>query len=353
MPKNSRRAAQDPNASRMTLGEHLEELRWSLFRSLLALLVACVVCIWPAKYLLEILVRPLVLALRANGQPNTLLATNPVESIVVYIKVVLVFALILAAPYILRQLWMFVAAGLYPRERQWVQRLTLPSVLLFIAGVVFMYAFALLVSLNFLVGFSSWLPLPQAQPTAFERTLLRLPDPAAPTSQPSTVAWPTVPVVSSDPAEAPPGAVWLNLPEQRLKVRHENDTYSYQLQRDDKRGMVTAHFKIGEYLNFVLVLTIAFGLAFQLPMVVIFLSRAGIVPVATFRKYRKAAILAIVFIAGTLAPPDLLSHILLSGPMIALFEIGLLVAGRQEKQRAQAEAEAAEGGGLDEGGGRE
>ena len=75
---------------------------------------------------------------------------------------------------------------------------------------------------------------------------------------------------------------------------------------------------------------IAFGAAFQLPLVVIFLVATGIASVATLRSYRKVVFLTIVVIAGILAPPDLLSHLMLSGPMILLFEIGLLIAARRE-----------------------
>ena len=138
----------------MTLGEHLEELRGCVARSLIALVAVCLACIWPAKYLLELIARPMVLALRRHGQPDSFLATGPVETLLVYVKVVLIFGLIIAGPYILYQLWGFVAAGLYRHERHWVHRLVPTSVGLFLSGVVFMYVFALLLSLNFLVGFS-------------------------------------------------------------------------------------------------------------------------------------------------------------------------------------------------------
>jgi len=329
MARRGRRKSTDPADTRMTLGEHLDELRGCLVRSLLAFALACIACIWPAKYLLELMVRPLVLALRAHDQPLSLLQTSPVETVVVYIKVVLIAAFVISGPYIIYQFWSFVAVGLYPKEKAWVYRLVGPSVGLFLAGVEFMYAFALLASLNFLVGFGSWLPMPRAQPTAVERILLHEPAPDSAASQPSLEGAPQVAVLWNDPPERPNGAVWFNETERRLKIQAGDETYSYQLQRDDRRAMVTTHFKIGEYLTFVLVLVIAFGLAFQLPLVVIFLSRSGIVPVATFRKYRKPVILLIIFIAGMLAPPDLLSHILLSGPMIILFEVGLLLAGRR------------------------
>jgi sec-independent protein translocase protein TatC len=324
---------EDPDAYRMTLGEHLDELRGSVIRSLLALVLISIACIWPAKYLLEIIARPMVLALRRHGQQESFLQTSPVEGIVVYIKVVVIFGLIFSAPYILWQLWKFAAVGLYKHERRWVYRLFPPSIALFLTGVIFMYAIVLVVSLNFLVGFAGWLPLPDPEPTVMERALLGIKDEQVPETQPTVESSPAIPLLTKDPNNPPVGAAWVNVPEGRLKIRYPNNTYSARLQRDDKRALMAPHFKIGEYLSFVLILTIAFGVAFQMPLVVIFLVRIGIVKVETLRKYRKIVILLIVIIAGILAPPDLLSHLLLSGPMIILFEIGLLFAGRTPKPK--------------------
>ncbi len=324
----------------MTIGEHLEELRGCLARALIALVLACVACIYPARYLLELIARPVILVLRARGQPDSFLATSPVENILVYIKVVLIFGLIIAAPYVIYQLWSFVAAGLYPREKAWVRKLVPVSVGLFIVGVVFMYVFVLVVSLNFLVGFSNWLPLPDAKPTALERVLLRTPAVSGPTSQPGDAGAATVPLLNEDPAAAPPGSVWVNVPDGKLRISGtDGKTYSIQVLRDDQHGLVTTHFKIGEYLSFVLVLTIAFGLAFQTPLVVMFLARSGLLPVEVLRKYRKIVILVIVFIAGILSPPDVLSHLMLSGPMVLLFELGLFFAARQKPSAEDQQAE--------------
>ena len=319
---------------RMTIGEHLEELRRCLARSIVALVAACLLCIWPAKYLLELIARPVVMVLRAHGQPDSFLATGPVENLLVYVKVVAIFGVVIASPYVIYQLWSFVAVGLFPREKAWVYRLVPVSFGLFATGVIFMYVFVLLMSLNFLVGFSGWLPLPTATPNALERALLRMPTAGVPQTQaaPGADGTAVVPLVDQDPAAPPVGAVWVNVPDGKLKVRgSDQKTYSVQVLRDDRRALVTTHFRIGEYLSFVLVLTIAFGLAFQTPLVVLFLAKSGIVPVATFRKYRKVVILVIVLVAGMLSPPDLLSHLLLSGPMLLLFELGLLLAARSTK----------------------
>jgi sec-independent protein translocase protein TatC len=331
---DSRKSAPDVDATRMTLGEHLDELRSCVIRSLLALVFACLIFIWPSKYLLAILARPVVLVLQIHGQPNSFLATSPVEAFLVYIKVVLIFALVAAGPYVVYEMWSFIAKGLYPREKAWVHRLVPASVGLFLAGVLFMYFFALPASLNFLVGFNTWLPLPHPRPTFWDRTVLHIEQPPETATQPGTSGPPLVPLLAEDPEHPAPGSVWINGMENRLKVRAaDGRTYSVQLSRDDRRAMVTPYFRIGEYLTFVLMLVIAFGAAFQMPLVVLFLARSGLVRVPTLRRYRKVVIMVIVIIAGMLAPPDLLSHLLLSVPMWLLFELGLWLAARQMKKR--------------------
>ena len=123
MAKEKRSRELNPDDVRMSLGDHLDELRACLIKSLLSLVVGCLVCIWPAKYLLALIARPVVLALRAHGQPDNLLATSPTETLLIYIKIVIFAGIVLASPYILYQLWSFVAAGLYPHERRWVSKL--------------------------------------------------------------------------------------------------------------------------------------------------------------------------------------------------------------------------------------
>lgn len=326
----------DPNQVRMSIGEHLDELRGRLIRALLALVVAAVACIYPARWLFEILAAPVVRTLIRYGQPPTFLQTSPLETFLIYVKVVVIAGLVIASPYVLYQLWMFVAAGLYRREREWVYRLVWPSAALFVVGVVFMYYIVLPLSLNFLIGFGNFLPMPDTRASGFEALILgdKSTHPAA--TQPATGGGAVIPQYASDPPDPPPGFIWFNASRNELKLRTADETFSTRLDRDAQRSLVTTHFRIAEYLGFVLMLTIAFGLAFQIPLVVVFLAGSGLVPVASMRKLRKVVILVIVVIAGMLAPPDILSHLLLSGPMILLFEIGLLVAARRGASRGAA-----------------
>ena len=319
----------------MTIGEHLDDLRGCLMRSMLAFVIAGLICVWPAKFLLELIARPVMMTLRKYGQPDSFLATGPVETLLMYIKVVIFAALVISAPYIIHQIWSFVAVGLYDRERRWVRKLVPASIGLFFAGVVFMYLFALPLALKFLIGFSTWLPQPDIHPTFMESVMLGLEEQQAPETQPAILEAPVVPLFEEDPNQPPVGAVWFNLIDQKLKLHSTDGFYSIQLRRDDRHSMVTTHFRIGEYLTFVVVLTIAFGVAFQMPLVVIFLVRAGLVSIETLRRYRKIVILIIVIIAAVVAPADLMSHVLLAGVMIALYEIGLLIASRHTEPKSE------------------
>lgn len=320
---------------RMTIGEHLDELRRCVVRSLIALVVGCLICIWPARYLLEVLARPVIVALQHHGQPDSFLATSPVETVLMYIKVVLVSGLILASPYVIRQFWLFIAAGLYDNEKKWARTLVPSSIALFLTGVAFMYFIVLFLSLNFLIGFGEWLPLPKAQPNVWERLVIGDDAEGVPETAAPPVFENLVPMLREDPNEPPLGAMWFNLYQNKLKLQGPKGAFSVQFNRDDRRGLVTTHFRLSEYLTFLLVMMVAFGLAFQVPLVVLFLARTGIVPLEKMRQYRKVVLFMIVVIAAMLAPPDLLSHLLLSVPMILLFEIGLLVAARSPREIPQ------------------
>lgn len=84
--------------------------------------------------------------------------------------------------------------------------------------------------------------------------------------------------------------------------------------------------KISEYLGFVLKLLVAFGLIFEMPLFALFLSRMGIISAALMRKTRRYAILVIFIVAAILTPPDVVSQLLMAGPMLILYEFSILVA---------------------------
>ena len=105
--------------------------------------------------------------------------------------------------------------------------------------------------------------------------------------------------------------------------------------------------KLDEYLSFSLKLLFAFGFVFEMPLIILFLSRLGLVTAKGLRKARKYAILVIFIVAAILTPPDVFTQTLMAGPMILLYEVGIIVAqifGREKKKPAadEEEEEAAE-----------
>lgn len=128
--------------------DHLEELRWRLLKSLAALFVGVLLCSLFTDWLLDVILRPG----RVSHPPVRFINTHPMGMFLVRMNAALVGGLILALPVILYQLWMFVAPGLFRKERRYVLGIVLGTVGCFLAGASLAYFGAIPVMLRFLVG---------------------------------------------------------------------------------------------------------------------------------------------------------------------------------------------------------
>lgn len=137
----------------MSFFEHLEELRQRLLRSIFALLIGTGICFYFCDDIYGWLAKPLTDTLRSLNLPDKLVYTNPIDPFNLYIKLSIVGGLLLASPYVLWQLWLFVSPGLYRHEKRYVWPFVGLTSGLFIAGSLFAYKLAFPPALKFLVEF--------------------------------------------------------------------------------------------------------------------------------------------------------------------------------------------------------
>jgi Tat protein translocase TatC len=327
----------DPEQVRMTFGEHLEELRWRLFRAIGAILAGMLLAFIFSDYIMKVFVQPYLIAARWQGESEYLQALSPAEVVIVVLKLSLVVGILISSPYAFYQVWAFIAAGLYPRERRVVTRMVPASVCLFAAGVMFLFYIVLPLALRFLLAANSWVPMPSGRPNPFVKLLLGSREAAVAARSQPAVEFPEIPILDEDPVDPKPNAAWVNQQELKLKICIGDGKILVSDLHPKSRPMVEAHFNLSGYVSFVTGMSLAFGMIFQVPLVVILLSRTGIVSAAQMGRARKIIILVVVILAAFLAPsPDVYSQMLVAIPMLGLFEIGLLIARVSEKRRAAA-----------------
>jgi sec-independent protein translocase protein TatC len=239
-----------------TFISHLIELRSRLIRSIIAVLLVFV-CFFPwASDLYALLARPMLAVLPQGGQ---MIATEVTTPFFVPMKVALMAAFLVALPYVLYQIWAFVAPGLYHHEKRLVLPLIISSTFLFMVGMAFAYFLVFPIVFGFITK-----------------------------SAPAGVA------VMTD---------------------------------------------IDKYLGFVLTMFLAFGITFEVPVVVIVLVYMGIVTPAKLSHARPYVIVGSFVVGAVFTPPDILSQCLLAVPLWLLFELGLILSRFINKREARQEAE--------------
>ena len=181
------------------------------------------------------------------GRPGTaqIVTHSPVEGFMVYIKVCMLFGLLITSPWVIWQIWAFVSAGLYHKEKRYVHVVSPISTVLFVTGSMFFMLVVAPMVMGFLIRFNAAMGV---------------------------------------------GSLW----------------------------------SLQKYINMVFSLMIVFGAAFQMPIVIVFAERLGLVTIEALAKNRKFVVLGIVVVAAMATPPDVISQVSLAIPLYGLYEASIL-----------------------------
>lgn len=245
--------------ARAPLAKHLRELHWRLMISIGAFILATALCYFFAEDIYLFLVQPLA-DIYKDHPDKRLIYTGLTEAFFTYMKLAMFGGLVTSFPILAAQLYLFLAPGLYKREKKVLIPYLVAAPLLFLMGAALAYYFIFPMAWSFFAGF-----------------------------------------------EIPSGGDHLAI---ELEAR------------------------VSEYLSLVMSLICAFGLAFQLPIILTLLARIGVIESALLRRRRKFAIVLTFIVAAILTPPDVISQIGLAIPLLLLYEISILACQRIEHARS-------------------
>ncbi len=320
----------DPDSFRMTVGEHLEDLRRRLILALIGFAVAIFALLGFGQKIAIFFCAPLVKTLLSHHINPQLAYTGLTDPFMTYLKITVICAVAVAGPWIIYQLWQFVAAGLYPHERKTITRYIPLSISLFVAGLVFVYLVVLPLSIEFFIDFSNSFNMPLGFPAA--KTV------------PNDHPW-QIPALDGDPKDPQPWQIWFNKEQDKLKIfvpaaDGKPEHASVRALSFGPENLLTPVITLPEYIDLVITFMVTFGVAFQLPLVVLALVSIGIVDVAFLKKQRKIIYFAMSIAAAFLAPGDIVTSMLaLLIPLIILYEFGLWLVGIGEKRRQREAAQ--------------
>jgi sec-independent protein translocase protein TatC len=292
----------------MPLGDHLEELRRRLWIAIVGLLPIIVVALFFGSSILGFVLQPVRHALEAGGQSPLIYTSGPLEAFSNYIKISLIGSLLVGSPWILFQLWRFVAPGLYSHERRFVYFLLPLSVALTVLGVLFMYVFIMPLLLRFFIGFGADIGAvaPHVAPL------------------PEGVAISKIAVLVGDPPSPQVGQEWINTTDmiRRICIGVKDGKPQILSSQVFSASGVVPQYRVSEYIKLLLSLSLAFAGAFQAPVVVLLLGWAGIIDRSFLKKYRRHAIFVCAIAAAVLTPGDPASMMLMLIPLYLLYEAG-------------------------------
>jgi len=228
---------------------HLAELRKRLINSFIFLILFFIGCYFYAEHLYGFLVEPYAKVVKDDGSDRRLIFTALQETFLTYLKVSFFTAFFVTFPFILMQIWKFIAPGLYKHEKIAILPYLVLTPILFILGGMLVYYLIMPLAIKFFLSFES-------------------------------------------------SGISTNLP-------------------------IQLEAKVNEYLSLVMKLILAFGISFQLPVVLSLLARVGLVDSEFLKKRRKYVVVIIFAAAALLTPPDPITQIGLAIPLLILYELSI------------------------------
>ncbi len=302
-------AADNVEASSAPLIEHLTELRQRLIYSVAAFLVGMVICFTFAGSILEFLLIPIENTMRALGDPSPEMQyTAPQEYFFTLIRISVVAGLIVSFPIIAFQLWRFVAPGLYKNEQHAFLPFLISSPVLFLLGAAFAHFVVVPLAMAFFLGFADL-------PTV-------LTDAAAD-------------LVPNPTSEGP-----LTMEDVGAALDTLNAERAAAATAAQEGVSIVFNGKVNESLDITLKMIVAFGLCFQLPVLLTLMGSAGLASSRGLRGTRKYAVLGILVVAALVTPPDVVTQLILFTVVYGLYEISIhLVAGVERRKDRKAREE--------------
>ncbi len=273
--------ADDIDDSSAPLIEHLAELRNRILWSLLAFVVAMVICFTVWEPIFNFLKRPLCDAMIRYGAADCdLIFISLQEGFFMAFNISMVAGLALSFPVIGYQMWRFVAPGLYKSEKNAFLPFLVASPFMFLLGAAVAYYIVVPLAFDFFLSFQ--------QPVGAEAL-----------------------AEGAEAAETTTEATFTG-------------------------GGIVFQGSAQAYLSLTMKFIMAFGLCFQLPVLLTLMGKAGIVSAAGLSRMRKYAIVVILMVSAVATPPDMMSQVILFAAIYPLYELSILLVKRIERQKDEA-----------------